>query len=111
MGEVGLEPTRRNRHGLLRPACLPISALALMSAKCSTIAKELRIYGKSGATDMKKFVYATTTDNPIYGMGLLGALIYFISTAPSFWMGLLGVLKALFWPAMLAYEALKFLNA
>lgn len=28
MGEVGLEPTRRNRHGLLRPACLPISALA-----------------------------------------------------------------------------------
>lgn len=28
VGEVGLEPTRRNRHGLLRPACLPISALA-----------------------------------------------------------------------------------
>ncbi len=28
MGEVGLEPTRPFEHGLLRPACLPISALA-----------------------------------------------------------------------------------
>jgi hypothetical protein len=28
VGEVGLEPTRPFEHGLLRPACLPISALA-----------------------------------------------------------------------------------
>ena len=28
VGEVGLEPTRPCEHGLLRPACLPISALA-----------------------------------------------------------------------------------
>lgn len=45
----------------------------------------------------------------VYGLGLIGALIYFIGTATSFWMGVLGVLKALVWPAMLVYEALTLL--
>ena len=44
----------------------------------------------------------------IYGMGFIGALIYYISTATGFWIG---VLKALVWPAFLVYEALKFLGA
>ena len=46
----------------------------------------------------------------IYGLGLIGSLIYFISNATSFWMGVLGILKALVWPALLIYEALKFLK-
>jgi hypothetical protein len=37
-------------------------------------------------------------------------VIYFISTAPSFWTGVLGFLKALVWPAFLVYELLKFLG-
>jgi len=41
--------------------------------------------------------------------GVIGAAIYFISTATGFWMGVLGFLKALVWPAFLVYEALKFL--
>ncbi|MFA6354371.1 MAG: hypothetical protein WCX12_01650 [Candidatus Paceibacterota bacterium] len=45
----------------------------------------------------------------IYGMGFIGAAIYFISTAAGFWMGVLGILKAIVWPAFLVYEALKFL--
>lgn len=45
----------------------------------------------------------------VYGMGLIGAAIYFISTATTFWMGVLGFLKAIVWPAFLAYEAFKFL--
>ena len=44
----------------------------------------------------------------IYGLGLIGALIYYISTATGFWMGVLGVLKALVWPAFLVYALLKF---
>jgi hypothetical protein len=43
----------------------------------------------------------------IYGLGFIGAAIYFISTATGFWMGALGVAKALVWPAFLVYEALK----
>jgi hypothetical protein len=47
----------------------------------------------------------------IYGLGFLGAVIYYISTAGSFWMGVLGILKALVWPAFLVYELFKFLVA
>ncbi|MFC1690638.1 hypothetical protein ACFL0W_00530 [Nanoarchaeota archaeon] len=46
----------------------------------------------------------------IYCLGFIGALVYYISTATSFGNGLLGVLKALLWPAFLVYEALKFLG-
>jgi hypothetical protein len=47
----------------------------------------------------------------IYGMGFIGAAIYYISHAAGFWPGVLGLLKALVWPAFLVYEALKSLNA
>lgn len=46
-----------------------------------------------------------------YGLGFLGALVYYLSTAESFWMGVLGILKSLVWPAFLVYELLKFLGA
>ena len=46
-----------------------------------------------------------------YFLGLIGAAIYYISTATGFWNGVLGVLKALVWPAFLVFEALKFLAA
>ncbi|MFA5098926.1 MAG: hypothetical protein WC461_01755 [Candidatus Paceibacterota bacterium] len=42
----------------------------------------------------------------IYGLGLIGALVYFIQHADTFWMGVLGVLKAIVWPAFLIYKAL-----
>jgi len=43
----------------------------------------------------------------VYGMGFIGAAIYFISTATSFWIGVLGFLKAMVWPAFLVFEAFK----
>jgi hypothetical protein len=46
----------------------------------------------------------------VYGLGLIGALVYFISTATGFWMGVLGILKSLVWPAFLVYGLLKFLG-
>ena len=46
-----------------------------------------------------------------YGLGVIGAAIYYISTATGFWMGVLGVLKALVWPAFLVFELLKFVAA
>lgn len=59
---------------------------------------------------MAKEVQKSASTNAVYGVGLIGAAIYYISTATSFWMGLLGVLKALVWPAFLVYEALKSLG-
>ena len=45
----------------------------------------------------------------VYGLGLIGAAIFFISQATSFWVGVLGLLKAIIWPAFLIYEAFNFL--
>jgi hypothetical protein len=47
----------------------------------------------------------------VYGLGLLGAAIYFISQATGFWMGVVGFLKAIVWPVFLVYELLKFIGA
>jgi hypothetical protein len=47
----------------------------------------------------------------VYGLGIIGAAIYFISTAASFWLGVLGFLKAIVWPVFLVFEALKYLGA
>ncbi len=49
------------------------------------------------------------TTGPVYFLGGLGAAIYYVSTATDFWMGALGILKALVWPAFLVFDALKFL--
>ncbi|MFB0527390.1 MAG: hypothetical protein ACETVT_00755 [bacterium] len=45
-----------------------------------------------------------------YFMAFIGAAVYFIQQATSFWMGVLGLLKALVWPAFLIYKLLDFLK-
>lgn len=47
----------------------------------------------------------------VYGIGMIGALIYYIASATSFLDGLYGVFQAIFWPAYLVYEALDALKA
>lgn len=42
----------------------------------------------------------------IYGLGFVGAAIYYIQAATGFWMGVLGVLKAIVWPAFLVFKLL-----
>jgi hypothetical protein len=41
-----------------------------------------------------------------YFLGFLGALIYFIATAPTTWDAIIGFFKALVWPAFLVYGAM-----
>ncbi len=50
------------------------------------------------------------TSGAVYGLGFIGACIYFIGSAATFWLGVLGFLKALVWPAFLVYAALKALG-
>jgi hypothetical protein len=44
-----------------------------------------------------------------YFMTFIGAAVYFIQQAVTFWGGVLGFLKALVWPAFLIYELFTFL--
>ncbi len=57
---------------------------------------------------MKKEVQGNASGGAFYGLGFIGAAVYFISHASGFWMGVLGFLKAMVWPAFFVYEAFKF---
>lgn len=46
--------------------------------------------------------------NMVYFFGLIGALVYYLQQASTFWEGVVGILKALVWPAFVVYELLKF---
>lgn len=46
----------------------------------------------------------------VYGMAFIGAVVYYFTHAVTFWMGVLGFFKALFWPAFLIYKLLEFLK-
>jgi hypothetical protein len=50
---------------------------------------------------------ASSSNGAVYGFGLIGAAIYFIQNADTFWVGVLGLLKAIVWPAYVVYELLK----
>ena len=54
---------------------------------------------------------AVKQSSGVYGLGFIGSLIYFIQYATGFWDGVLGVLKAIVWPAMLVYELLRHVGA
>jgi hypothetical protein len=56
---------------------------------------------------MKCSMNGAAQSNTVYGLGFIGAAIYFISHATGFWMGVLGFLKAIVWPAILVFGAFR----
>jgi len=46
----------------------------------------------------------------IYGLGMLGALVYFIQHPTSVPEGIIGFFKAVFWPGVILYKVLEVLN-
>ena len=58
----------------------------------------------------RKRYYRGASSAPIYGFGLIGAWVYYLGHATTFWLGVLGILKGIVWPAMLVYELMKYLN-
>ena len=46
----------------------------------------------------------------VYGLGLIGALVYFIQQANTLWEGVLGIIKAIVWPGLLVYKLFEFLG-
>ena len=59
---------------------------------------------------VKNRVYKCGSGGAVYGLGFIGALVYYLLHATTFWLGILGFLKALVWPAFLVYELLKYLG-
>ena len=58
---------------------------------------------------MKREIQHGAPSGAVYGLGLIGAAVYFISHSTGFWMGVVGFLKAMVWPAFLVYEAFRHL--
>lgn len=50
------------------------------------------------------------TSNAIYGLGIIGALFYFLGNATSFGMVMIGIGKSIFWPAILMFKLLTYLQ-
>lgn len=69
--------------------------------------KETTIVSEKGSGKMRK---GGAPCGAVYGLGFIGSAIYFIQYADTFWIGVLGILKALVWPAFLIYKLLEFLK-
>jgi uncharacterized membrane protein len=50
------------------------------------------------------------TSGGAYGLGFVGAAVYFIGHAAGFWAGVLGLLKAIVWPAFVVYALMQHLG-
>jgi len=54
--------------------------------------------------------YQGGSSEAVYGLGLIGAWVYYISRATTVQEGVVGFFKGLVWPAFLVYELLEFLH-
>ena len=68
------------------------------SGPCMDKKKRKKDYANSGMVGFGYFV------------AFIAAAVYFIQQAETFWMGLLGLLKAIVWPGYLIYYLLDFLK-
>ena len=57
-----------------------------------------------------KVRYQGGSSDTVYGLGLIGAWVYYFRRATTFQQGVVGFFKGLFWPAFMVYGLLKFLN-
>lgn len=46
----------------------------------------------------------------IYGLGILGAAVYFLQHATNFIDVVLGLVKSIFWPAVIVFKVLELLK-
>ena len=67
-------------------------------------------YASNNRDCRTKVIHQGGGGEAVYGLGFIGAAIYFIGSATTFWLGVLGFLKALVWPAFLVFAALQSLG-
>jgi hypothetical protein len=59
---------------------------------------------------VKKYHYGGGNSDAIYGLGVVGALFYFLQGANTFILIITGIGKAIFWPAILMFKLLTYLK-
>jgi hypothetical protein len=69
--------------------------------KEETVKKEVKVINKYGGNQAGGMVYC---------MGLIGAAVYYVQGSQTFMEGVLGLLKALVWPAFLIYKVFGILG-
>jgi hypothetical protein len=52
----------------------------------------------------------TGAGSAVYGLGMIGAWIFYIGHATTFWIGVLGFLKGIVWPAFVVFGLLNYLH-
>jgi hypothetical protein len=57
-----------------------------------------------------RMIHTRGASDAVYGLGIIGAWVYYLSHATTIWIGILGVFKGVFWPAILVYELMKFMG-
>ena len=62
---------------------------------------------EKGMWKNKKCWHCGGSSGAVYGLGFVGALIYYLQHAATFSDGILGALKALVWPAIFVYQTLQ----
>lgn len=45
-----------------------------------------------------------------YFLTMIGVAVYYVQQSDTFWLGVLGILKTIVWPAMLIYKVFTMLN-
>ena len=64
-----------------------------------------------GKVNFKRHHYHNHSgSNAIYGLGVIGALFYFLQNATTFGTIMIGIGKAIFWPAILMFKLLTYLK-
>jgi len=57
-----------------------------------------------------KMNYRAGGGGAVYGLGFIGALVYYWMHATSFLIGVIGLLKAIVWPAFLIFKVFTLLG-
>jgi len=59
------------------------------------------------SSSKKTYTNESASAGAVYGLGLIGALIYFLQAANGFWEVVLAFLQAIVWPAYIVYKLLE----
>ena len=57
-------------------------------------------------TNSSNAVVRTPSAEAVYGLGLIGALVYYWQHASGFWPHIWAVIEAILWPAYVVYDLL-----
>jgi hypothetical protein len=53
---------------------------------------------------------STSSGGAVYGLGLLGALVWYWQNADGFWSHVWGIGEAILWPAFVIYDLLQHMH-